>query len=271
MSKLPGKTVLITGGASGIGLGLAERLVDDGAQRVILWDIDQDAVDREAARLTADGHEVIAMKVDVTDTAAMEVAALDLDSQHIQVDILVNNAGIIVGKAFVDHTAADISRTMAINAEAPMQLTRLLLPGMLKRGSGHIVNIASAAGLVSNPNMSVYCASKFSLTGWSNALRLEMGRSKSGVKVTTVAPFYINTGMFDGVKSPIIPILEPDDAVRRIARAIRKNKIHLRMPWIVKLVPLLRGVLPTRVFDKVAGDWFGMHRSMDEFRGRLGP
>lgn len=268
MSTITGKTALITGGASGIGLGLARELLAQGAARVVLWDISREGLAREASALEAAGHVVTTFAVDVTDTAAMAQGVARLDEAGIKIDILVNNAGIIVGKDFAEHSEVEIARTMAINAEAPMQLTRLILPGMLERGSGHIVNIASAAGLVSNPKMSVYVGSKFALTGWSDSLRLEMQRGKTGIKVLTVAPFYINTGMFSGVQSPIIPILEPEDAVRRIVRGIRRDRIHARMPWIVGWVPLLKGVLPTRVFDWVAGDVFGMHRSMEHFKGR---
>ncbi|MFT4605652.1 MAG: all-trans-retinol dehydrogenase (NAD+) [Rhodothermales bacterium] len=268
MSTIAGKTALITGGASGIGLGLAKELLAEGAARVVLWDINADSLARQGTALKAAGHAVTTDAVDVTDNAAMAEAVVRLGQAAIAVDILVNNAGIVVGKRFAAHSESEIARTMAINAEAPMQLTRLILPGMMKRGSGHVVNIASAAGLVSNPKMSVYVGSKFALTGWSDSLRLEMRRGKTGVKVLTVAPFYINTGMFSGVQSPFIPILEPDDAVRRIVRSIRRDRIHARMPWIVGWVPLLKGVLPTRVFDWVAGDLFGMHRSMDHFTGR---
>ena len=268
MSIIAGKTALITGGASGIGLGLAKELLAEGAARVVLWDISEEGLAREAAALTAAGHAVTTDTVDVTVTSAMAAGVARLDKAGLRIDILINNAGIIVGKDFAEHSESEIARTMAINAEAPMQLTRLILPGMLERGSGHVVNIASAAGLVSNPKMSVYVASKVALTGWSDSLRLEMQRGKTGVRVLTVAPFYINTGMFSGVQSPIIPILEPEDAVRRIVRGIRRDKIHARMPWIVGWVPLLKGLLPTRLFDWVAGDLFGMHRSMEHFKGR---
>lgn len=268
MSSIAGKTVLITGGASGIGLGMAKAMLARGASRAVLWDINADALKQASEELTAAGGHVTADLVDVTSSVAREAAAQRLVEAGKVVDILVNNAGIIVGKDFADHSAADISRTMAINAEAPMQLTRLFLPAMLARGRGHIVNIASAAGLVANPKMSAYVASKFALTGWSNSLRLEMKRGKTGVRVLTVAPFYISTGMFTGVQSPILPILKPDDAVRRIVRAIEHNRINLRMPWLIGWVPFLQGILPTRVFDWLAGDVFGMHRSMDQFKGR---
>jgi all-trans-retinol dehydrogenase (NAD+) len=157
-----------------------------------------------------------------------------------------------------------------VNALAPMHLALELLPGMMQRGRGHIVNIASAAGMVSNPGMSVYCASKWSVIGWSDSLRLEMERARTGVRVTTVAPYYIDTGMFAGVHSPVIPTLKPERVARQIVEAIRRDRIMLRMPRMVNALPLLRGVLPMRVFDRVVGQWMRVYHTMSTFKGRKG-
>jgi short-subunit dehydrogenase len=139
---------------------------------------------------------------------------------------------------------------------------------MVKMNEGHIINIASAAGMVSNPKMSVYVASKFSVVGWSDSLLLEMRNKSINVQVTTVTPFYINTGMFDGVKSKIVPIVEPAIAVQKIIQGLEKNKRFVRMPGIIYWVPLFKGILPASLFDIVVGRWFGMYRSMDGFKGR---
>jgi short-subunit dehydrogenase len=149
-----------------------------------------------------------------------------------------------------------------------MLLTRELLPAMLERASGHIVNISSAAALVSNPGMSAYCASKWAVTGWSDSLRIELEQSKSGVRVTTVMPYYTNTGMFAGVRSRVIPILEPAYVAREILSAIREDRVVVHLPKWFRLVRLLQGLLPTRWFDRIAGEWFGIYRSMSTFTGR---
>ncbi|MDZ7772963.1 MAG: SDR family NAD(P)-dependent oxidoreductase [Balneolaceae bacterium] len=93
---------------------------------------------------------------------------------------------------------------------------------------------SSAAGLLANPGMASDCAGKWALTGWSDSLRLEMERDETGVNVLTVSPYYIDTGMFEGVRSPILPILEPQKTASRIVRAIDKGTDRLRMPWIVE-------------------------------------
>lgn len=263
-----GATALVTGGASGIGLLTGERLLAAGASRLVIWDIQDTAMHAAADALTARGFHVEARRVDVTDPAQLEAGVRALRESGTEIDIIVNNAGIVVGKSFVEHSPVDIDRTMDVNALAPMRLTRALLPSMLARRRGHVVNIASAAGMVSNPGMSVYCASKWAMIGWSDSLRLEMERGRTGVRVTTVAPYYIDTGMFEGVRSRVIPILNPDRVARDIVSAIAADRVFLRLPRILNLLPLVRGLMPTRVFDKVGGEWFGVYDTMSTFRGR---
>lgn len=268
MSQIRGKTILITGGASGIGYLMGRKLLAEGAERLVVWDIDEGALNDVVAELTALGHRVDGFRVNVADLAEVQETVRAMESRGIAVDVLVNNAGIIVGKTFVDHSPDEIARTMEVNATAPMYLTRELLPGMIARGGGHIVNIASAGGMVSNPRMSVYCASKWAMIGWSDSLRLEMERAGTGVKVTTVMPYYTDTGMFAGVRSPVIPILRPEHVANEVVAAIRKDRIFLRLPRVVNFLPLLRGILPTRWFDRVVGGWLGVYDSMSDFTGR---
>jgi len=265
MTEIAGRTALITGGASGIGLLMGESLLQKGLARLIVCDLSEANIATAAPRL---GPKAEFHRIDVTDTPALLDLAARIDQTGRPVDLLINNAGIVVGRPFAQHSAADIDRTMAVNATALMQLTRALLPGMIARGEGHVVNIASAAGMVSNPGMSVYCASKWAVIGWSDSLRLEMEAAATGVRVTTVIPYYIDTGMFDGVRSPIIPILKPEPAVARIIRAIERDRVFLRMPGIVNILPLVRGLLPRRAFDVVVGRWFGIYDSMSGFTGR---
>ena len=267
MTKIVGCTALITGGASGIGLLMGRMLLERGAERLIVWDASAANIEAARAVLSPLGS-VTFERMDVSDTDAVLAAPERLETAGAAIDLLFNNAGIVVGKPFLDHQHADIDRTLAINAGALMHLTRALLPGMVARGGGHIVNIASAAALVSNPNMSVYAASKWAVTGWSDSLRQEMERSGTGVRVTTVLPYYIHTGMFDGVRSRLIPILQPEDVARRILRAVERDAVFLHMPAIVRLLPLLRGLLPTRALDFVLNRIFGVASSMDAFKGR---
>jgi short-subunit dehydrogenase len=107
--------------------------------------------------------------------------------------------------------------------------------------------------------------------GWSESLRLEMERLHPGIKVTTVAPSYIKTGMFDGAKAPLVtPLLEPEFLAGRVIEAVKNNEIMVMEPASVNLLGPLKGLLPTRVFDFVADKVFGVYNTMDEFKGRNG-
>ena len=108
-------------------------------------------------------------KVDVSDRGAIEKTAHLVLEKHGMIDILINNAGIVVGSYFWEHTNDQIEKTMRVNSEAPMYICRAFLPDMMKKREGRIVNMASAAGLISNPKMSVYCASKWAVNGWSDS------------------------------------------------------------------------------------------------------
>lgn len=268
MTAIRGATALVTGGASGIGLLVAQRLFAAGAAQVAIWDIDAAALDRAVAGFRAKGFHATGTRLDLSRPDDIAAALAEADRQGLSPDILLNNAGIVVGKPFAAHTGVDIRRTMEINAIAPMTITRAFLPGMIARGRGHVVNISSAAGMLSNPNMSVYCASKWALIGWSDSLRLEMQAGRTGVRVTTVTPTYIDTGMFQGAKLRLIPVLRPEAVADAIVRAIRRDRIFLRLPGLVNLLPFLKGIMPARVFDAVGGRLFGIYGSMDRFRGR---
>lgn len=269
MSQIQGRKALITGGASGIGKLMGLELLRKGLDTLVIWDFNEQLMQETAASFASEGFKVRCYAINVKDTNAVIAISKKVKEEVGVIDILINNAGIIIGKYFMDHTHEDIDRTMGINSSALMHIAAEFLPDMVNQQSGHIVNIASAAGLVSNPKMSVYVASKFSVVGWSDSLLLEMRNAKTKVQVTTVTPFYISTGMFEGVKSRIVPIVKPEVAVKKIVRGLEHNQRYVRMPGIIYWVPLFKGILPAAIFDVVVGKWFGMYRSMDEFKGRL--
>ncbi len=269
MTKIANSTVLITGGALGVGKLTALRCLQEGAAQVILWDINEANLNRYVEELRAQGYKASGYVVDVADANDVQQAAEQVMQETGPPDILVNNAGIVVGKLFAEHSNFDIERTLSINVAGVMYVTRAFLPAILARGSGHIVNIASAAGLTPNPRMSVYAASKWAVLGWSESLRLELELAGKNLHVTTITPSYIDTGMFAGAKAPILtPIMKPERFVEAMLDAIKKNKIILRKPDIVHLLPLLRGLLPARIFDFVVGKGFRVYTSMQHFTGR---
>ena len=162
---------------------------------------------------------------------------------------------------------SEIQRVMNINANAPMYVAHEFLHEMINQNSGHICNIASSAGIISNPKMAVYAASKWAVIGWSDSLRLEMKQLKTNVKITTIMPYYINTGMFDGVKSRI-PILDPEKVAQTIIRAIEKDVKMCTIPRRLYFFNRLgQALLPISWFDYIAGNILGIYKTMDTFVG----
>lgn len=271
MTLIQNKSALITGAGAGIGQLLAIHLASKGASRLHLWDLDPQGLQRTLDKVKQYSAAVFPLTIDVTDTAKVREEAERLAGEGMPVEILINNAGIIYGGLFVEQDPRQIELMLAVNLVAPLLLTRAFLPQM-GAGGGHIVNVASAAGLVSNPGMAVYAASKWGMIGWSDSLRLELARTHPNVKVTTVTPYYISTGMFEGVKSNwLLPILHPEKVARAIVKGIERNWLFVRMPWLIHLTPLAKGILPTRWFDWFVGRLLGVYHSMDHFKGHSHP
>ncbi|HEX4878195.1 MAG TPA: SDR family oxidoreductase [Chitinophagaceae bacterium] len=268
MSTIKDATVLITGGASGIGKLMGELCLQQGARRLIIWDIDETNTVAFATLLRNKGYEVAYNIVNLERTEDIIKAAKEVLEMFGTPDLLFNNAGVVVGKEFVQHTHRDIDFTVNINTNALMHVALEFLPSMISRKKGHIINIASAAGMMAVPKLAVYVASKHAVVGWSESLRLELEAVSKDLHVTTVTPSYIRTGMFEGVRSPVVPLLTPERAAQKIINGVKRNKRYVRMPGIVYIVPFVKGILPQRWFDVVAGKWFGFYKSMNTFRGR---
>ena len=269
MTDFPGQTVLITGAASGLGKLLARGAAAAHAS-VVLWDINGAGAEALAGELRAAGAPwVDASVVDVSDRAAVYAAAEALLARQRPVDILVNNAGIVTGRPLLDIPDERIQATFAVNTLALYWTTKAFLPEMIRRRRGHIVTIASAAGLIGVARQSDYSASKHAAVGFDESLRSELRRSAPFVKTTVVCPYYIDTGMFRGVKSRfprLLPILQEQKVADRVLRAIRHDERRVLMPPLVRLLPAMR-LLPAPLFDRVA-DLFGLNAGMDGFTGR---
>lgn len=269
MSELSGRRVLVTGAASGLGLLMARKMAAGGA-RLILWDVNAAGLEAARRELEAAGHSVEGDVCDLSSREAIEGAAARVLKGG-PIDILVNNAGVVTGKSLLEATPEEIERTFDVNVMALFWTTRMFLPAMLARNSGHIVTIASAAGIVGIAKMTDYSASKHAAVGFDESLRLELRRLKSRVVTTVVCPFYISTGMFAGVRTrfpSILPILDPNRVTDQIIDAIRRDRRRLILPSVVRTTWLGR-LLPVAAFDAIM-EFLGINRSMDEFTGRAG-
>ena len=262
-----GTTIVITGGGSGIG-----RLVALGAARkgahVVIWDRDEAAARAVAREAGATGGRGSVVVVDLADADAIELAAAETLMLG-PVDVLVNNAGVVSGRPLTELTAAQIERTMRVNAIAPILATRALLPAMRDAGRGRIVTVASAAGFIGVAGQTDYAASKFAAVGFMESLRAELRKERSPITTLTVAPFYIDTGMFDGVSTKVpalLPILSQARVATQILGAIQSRRALLALPPLVRIVPAIKA-LPTAVADWLA-DALGVNEGMEGFTGR---
>lgn len=269
LTSLRGTHVLITGGASGIGRLMALGAARRGASHVVIWDMNLQAAKSVVAEIKALGTDASAQKVDVSSKAAVSQAAQVTLEKIGHLDVLINNAGVVSGKSFLDLSEKDITTTYGVNTLALYWTTQAFLPQMKERDRGRLVTIASAAGLAGSATLTDYSGSKYAAVGFMESLRAELRDQASSVSALTVCPFYINTGMFDGVKSgsPLLKIQEAHASAETILDAIESTKRELLLPGMVYSVRVFR-LLPAAVFDWIA-DIFGINKAMKTFRGRV--
>ena len=196
---LADRVVIITGGARGIGLAVAERALESGAD-VSLWDVDGERLARTSAELSAKYKErkVSDAVVELTDESSVDAAANKTLAMHGRIDVLVNNAGITGGNGTTWELAPDVwRRVIDVNLIGPYLTCRAVVPHMLKAGYGRIVNIASIAGKEGNPNASHYSASKAGLIGLTKSLGKEL--AGKNILVNAVTPAAAKTEIFDSM------------------------------------------------------------------------
>jgi short-subunit dehydrogenase len=268
MRTLAGKRVLVTGAASGIGKALATRFARE-RSHVLLLDFDRPQLESTAAALARQGAAVSTWPADVTDVATLSTLHEDIHRAGGPIDVLVNNAGVVFGGPFQDVPLGRHVLTYQVNVLGLVAMTHAFLPDLLAGTDGHVVNIASASGLIGLPHAATYASSKWAVIGFSESLRLELELlGHHHVHVTIVCPGYVTTGLFDGARAPSATrLLTPNRLADEIAAAVLRNAIWVRTPWLVKVTPLLKGVLPTRLFYRVAAA-LRVNTSMTGWTGR---
>ncbi len=268
MTSFRNKNILITGGASGIGRLMGEYMAQKGGT-IILWDINKKALKETKEDISEKGGNVHTFLCDVTDKQKVYETADKLRETCGNLDILVNNAGIVTGKPFWECSDEEIEKTMNVNTMSMFWTVKAFLPDMIKANTGHIVTISSAAGIVGASRLTDYNASKFAAFGFDESLRMEFRSRKMKIRTTIICPYFINTGMFKGVKtrfSWLLPILEEKVVAKKIVKAIESNRTRLIMPGIVYASWVMR-YLPVSVFDWIA-DFLGVSSAMEKFVGR---
>ena len=195
MSALKGRTALVTGGSRGIGRAVAERLARHGAAVAVLSTTPEGSLAVSDA-LRKEGSRALGLAADVADPRSLDEAVAEVERSLGPVDVLVNDAGIALRRPMKEMTDADWDRVLAVNLSGPFYLARRCVPAMAERGWGRVVNVSSISGRLGSPGMTAYCASKWGLNGFTQALAAEVkGR---GVLVTAVLPGSVDTEMLQG-------------------------------------------------------------------------
>ncbi|KAJ1959772.1 hypothetical protein GGI12_004162 [Dipsacomyces acuminosporus] len=219
------QVVLLTGGSHGVGLSLLKMLSKTGARIAVL-----DIVDMPNPRL----NNVFFYKCDLADTQQLSSVVQKVEDDLGQVTILVNNAGTLCPKPFSEQTFEDAERVMNVNFKAPVQLTRLVLPGMLTSPHAHIVFVASTLAFIGVPRLTTYTATKAGIALFHDSLKLEL-KTKPGarrVRTTAIFPSKISSGLFDGIRVPewLSPVLSPGLVAQSIFNVLdeaRDGEVYL--------------------------------------------
>jgi len=269
--------ILVTGGASGIGRLMAQKFADLGPKMIVVWDLNTAENEVTKKYIESKGVKAAAFTVNLADVDQAHKAAADTkaavkkalgDSAY--VTMLINNAGIVTGKKMLDCPDKLMKLTMDVNATAHFWTLKDFLPDMIYHNKGHVVTVASGAGLVGCAGLVDYCASKFAAVGLTESIAFEVDQLQKNINVTVVCPYFINTGMFKGVttKYPwLLPILEPEDMVDRIVTGIRGNEYMILYPRMLYPLLLLKDYMPMRSFLAIAR-FTGVNKAMDDFVGR---
>ena len=229
--ELRGANALLTGAAGGLGGYIARALATEGVD-LVLSDLPGSGLEGLQAELRGRGVRAEAVTADLTDTSSISSLATGAEAAIGPIDILVNNAGVEFARSFGEATREELETITSVNLLALMELTRVVLPRMLSRRRGHIVNVASLAGKLPAPYLATYCATKHGVVGFTHSLRAEYGSTPLGF--TAICPGFISRvgmyGRIEGLVPEIPPELStspPERVGEAVVLAIRDNRAEL--------------------------------------------
>jgi NAD(P)-dependent dehydrogenase (short-subunit alcohol dehydrogenase family) len=274
MSSLAGRVILVTGGARGIGLAIAETAARRGAG-VAIADIDASAAIGAAARL---GEKCRGYHLDVTDRSEFEEVLSRAEEEIGPVDVLVNNAGIAEASPRVGEQPREmVDQIIDVNLNGVINGTLAALKRMEPRGGGQIVNVASQAGRNAVPALAAYTASKFGVVGFTDTARFEY--RGTGICLTCVMPGPVDTGMMSGTrKVPLIRLVTPEDVARETVAAIETRREEVFVPRSTGYLVRFAGMLPPKARERIirASGLHRVYRDIDprirsEYSSRVAP
>ena len=248
MTDLADKVVLITGAARGMGKLHAMNFASEGS-RVIITDVDEEELRKAAGEIGSPGFEVHAYTLDVSDREACFALAVKAALEVGPIDILVNNAGVVECGDVLGATEHSVRRMLDVNYLGQVWMMQAVVPDMVRRGGGHVVNVCSSAGKVGVVRLGAYCATKFAAIGVTDSIRPEL--QGSGVRFTIVNPGFVKTGMFAGAKvPPVARWLEPRKISEALIDAVKKNRFEICVPrFSIRLAAVLRALCIPRFTD----------------------
>ena len=245
-TNISGRVIAITGAARGIGLATAKALHADGA-RVAIGDIDAEEAARAAAAI---GNDVLASSLDVTDPESFQEFLALTERELGPIDVLINNAGIMPIGPLLDEPHALAKRVVEINVLGVLTGMKLALPGMLARGRGHIVNVASIAGKSPVPGGATYAASKAAIVSLTESARVEF--AGKGISFTCVMPSFTATDLIAGTKgTKFIRNVEPSQVATAIARAVARPRPDVYVPAAVGVIARTQPLIGRHVRDAI--------------------
>lgn len=269
--NVAGEIILITGAGSGLGRLLALKFAHLGAI-LVLWDVNEEG-NEETRRMAQDEGATRAYAYTCDCSRKEEVYRLaDQVKKEIgDVSILINNAGIVTGRKFLSCPDELMEKSFDVNFKAHLWTYKAFLPAMIANDHGHLVCISSSAGLIGVNGLADYCASKFAAFGFAESIFMELFAQKiTGIKTTIVCPFFIKTGMFEGCTTgcpSLLPILEPEYAVRKIVDAILQEKMYLCIPRFIYFMMFLKSILPIKM-GLLLAEYMGIFSVMNGFIGK---
>ncbi|XP_072751948.1 estradiol 17-beta-dehydrogenase 11 [Anoplolepis gracilipes] len=245
--SIKNEIALITGGASGIGKLIAIKLAKLGAH-VIIWDINQKGLAEIAEEIKKAGGKCYTYYCDIANKEEVYRIAKAVQTEVGNVNMLVNNAGYVYGRTFMELPDCEIEQTFKVNILSHYWITKSFLRDMMKNNHGHIVTIASVTGLVGTYKCTDYSATKFAAIGCHESLFTELKvHGYDGIHMTLVCPYLINTGMFNGVKPRLMPMLEPEYVAERVIAGILTNEMLIVLPNIIKYLLPLKCLFPIKM------------------------
>ncbi|XP_057326444.1 short-chain dehydrogenase/reductase family 16C member 6-like isoform X1 [Microplitis mediator] len=274
--SIQGEVALVTGGAGGLGKLIALKLAALGTH-VVIWDINKSGIKDVVDEIKSQGGKCTGYFCDISNKEEIYRVAKTVQVEVGNITIIVNNAGYVCGKTFMNLPDDEIEKTFKVNILSHywvnksirlfkylftnsfllnfynkifnnLQINKSFMKEMMKENHGHIVTIASVAGLLGTYNCTDYSATKFAAIGYHESLLTELKvHGYHGINTTLVCPYFINTGMFPGVKPRLLPMLEPEYVADEVVAGILTNQINVTMPISTKYFLPLKSWLPPKL------------------------